>query len=322
MNTAAHTPMMQQYFALKAQYPDMLLFYRMGDFYEMFYGDAERASKMLDITLTARGQSAGAPVRMAGVPSHSVEQYLAKLVKLGESVAICEQIGDPATSKGPVERKVTRVVTPGTITDSALLSASRDSFLASVHIEGNEAGIAWISLASGSLTIAQVPKSRLASELERLVPAELLAAHELDLGSTQAAVKRLDPWQFDVNGAKRELSKQFGTTDLSGYGIEGLDAALAAAGALLAYCRHTQQSALPHVTGLRVERESEFVMMDAPTRRNLEITETIAGAESPTLFSLLDRCATSMGSRRLRHWLHHPLRDTSHLRRRHAVIDA
>ncbi len=322
MSTAAHTPMMQQYFALKAQYPDMLLFYRMGDFYEMFYGDAERASKMLDITLTSRGQSAGAPVRMAGVPFHSVEQYLAKLVKLGESVAICEQVGDPATSKGPVERKVTRVVTPGTITDSALLAASRDSLLAALHVVDNEAGLAWMSLASGSLTISQVPRSRLAAELERLAPAELLAAHDLDPGNTRAAVKRLEPWQFDATVATRELSKQFGTTDLSGYGVEGLDAAIAAAGALLAYCRHTQQSALPHVTGLRVERESEFVTMDSATRRNLEITETLAGAESPTLFSLLDRCATSMGSRRLRHWLHHPLRDTSQLKRRHAVIDA
>ena len=322
MSAAAHTPMMQQYFALKAQYPDMLLFYRMGDFYEMFYGDAERASKMLDITLTSRGQSAGAPVRMAGVPFHSIEQYLAKLVKLGESVAICEQVGDPATSKGPVERKVTRVVTPGTITDSALLPASRESLLAAVHVEGNEAGLAWISLASGRLAVAQVPRARLGAELERLSPAEILAIHDLDVGATSAAVKRLEPWQFDAAGARRELSKQFGTADLSGYGVEGIDAAIAAAGALISYCRHTQQSELPHVTGLRVERDSEFVTMDAATRRNLEITETIAGAESPTLFSLLDRCTTSMGSRRLRHWLHHPLRDTSHLSRRHAAIDA
>jgi len=318
----AHTPMMQQYFALKAQYPDMLLFYRMGDFYEMFHGDAERAAKLLDITLTSRGQSAGAPVRMAGVPFHSVEQYLAKLVKLGESVAICEQVGDPATSKGPVERKVTRVVTPGTITDAALLAASRESLIAAAHVAGDEAGLAWMSLASGNLTVSQVPRARLASELERLAPAELLAAHDLDPGATRAAVKRLEPWQFDAASAARELAKQFGTADLSGYGVEGLDAAIAAAGALLAYCRHTQQSALPHVTGLRVERESEFVAMDAATRRNLEITETLAGAESPTLFSLLDRCATSMGSRRLRHWLHHPLRDTAPLRRRHAAIEA
>ncbi|MGZ5032873.1 MAG: DNA mismatch repair protein MutS [Usitatibacter sp.] len=318
-----HTPMMQQYLALKAEYPDMLLFYRMGDFYEMFFGDAERAAKLLDITLTSRGQSAGAPIRMAGVPYHSLEPYLAKLVKLGESVAICEQVGDPATSKGPVERRVMRVVTPGTITDSALLPASRDSLLAAVHLAGPIAGIAWISLASGSLTIAEIPRDNLTSELERLQPAELLVANDVDIAPRgSAAVKRLEPWQFDLARAKRDLARQFATADLSGYGCDGLDAALAAAGALLGYCRHTQQSTLPHVTGLRVERESEFVQMDAPTRRNLEITETIAGAEAPTLFSLLDRCSTSMGSRRLRHWLHHPLRDTGVLARRQAAIGA
>jgi len=318
----AHTPMMQQYLALKAKYPDMLLFYRMGDFYELFHGDAERAAKLLDITLTTRGQSAGQPIRMAGVPYHAAEQYLAKLVKLGESVAICEQVGDPATSKGPVDRKVARIVTPGTLTDSALLAASRDSLLAAVHSAGGIAGLAWLSLASGELRVTEVAEAQLAAELERLQPAEILAAPEATLPRSPAAVKRLEAWQFDAGGARRELTRQFGTADLTGYGCEGLDRALAAAGALLVYARHTQQSDLPHVTGLRVERESEFVAMDAPTRRNLEITETLGGEESPTLFSLLDRCATSMGSRRLRHWLHHPLRDTAPLRERQAVIDA
>ena len=319
----AHTPMMQQYLALKAEYPDMLLFYRMGDFYEMFFADAERAAKLLDITLTTRGQSAGQPIRMAGVPYHSLEPYLAKLVKVGESVAICEQVGDPATSKGPVERKVMRVVTPGTITDAALLPASRDSLLAAIDVAGDKAGIAWISLASGSLTLAEYPRLALAAEIERLQPAEVLVASGVELALRgPAAVKRLEPWQFDVTAARRDLARQFGTADLSGYGCDGMDSAIAAAGALLGYCRHTQQSALPHVAGMRVERESEFVHMDAATRRNLEITETIGGAESPTLFSLLDRCATSMGSRRLRHWLHHPLRDTGVLARRQATIAA
>src|SRR5689334_15149842 len=320
--SATHTPMMQQYFALKAEYPDMLLFYRMGDFYEMFYADAERASKMLDITLTTRGQSAGAPIRMAGVPYHSVEGYLAKLVKLGESVAICEQVGDPATSKGPVERKVTRVVTPGTVTDSALLAAARENLLAAVHVEGSTAGIAWIALSSGSLRITEVAAKRLDAELERLQPAEILVSNEAAIARPGVAIRKLEPWHFDAAGAKRDLAKQFGTTDLSGYGCDGMDAAIAAAGALIGYCRRTQQSELPHVTGLRVERESEFVLMDASTRRNLEITETLGGADHPTLFSLLDRCATSMGSRRLRHWLHHPLRDTSMLERPHAAVEA
>ncbi len=320
---ATHTPMMQQYLALKAEYPDMLLFYRMGDFYELFYSDAERAAKLLDITLTTRGQSAGQPIRMAGVPYHALEPYLAKLVKIGESVAICEQVGDVATSKGPVERRVTRIVTPGTITDSALLTASRESLLAAVHVLERTAGIAWISLASGRLTVTEVAPARVAAELDRLQPAEILTAHDSGIPiRAGTAAKRLDPWQFDVDAAKRELAKQFGTADLSGYGCDGMDAAIAAAGALLGYCRHTQQSTLPHVTGLRIERDSEFVQMDAPTRRNLEITETLAGAEAPTLFSLLDRCATSMGSRRLRHWLHHPLRDTSVLRARQAAIEA
>ncbi|HUP97425.1 MAG TPA: DNA mismatch repair protein MutS [Usitatibacter sp.] len=319
---AAHTPMMQQYLALKAKYPDMLLFYRMGDFYELFHSDAERAAKMLDITLTSRGQSAGQPIRMAGVPYHAAEQYLAKLVKLGESVAICEQVGDPATSKGPVERRVTRIVTPGTITDAALLAASRETLLAAVCVVGPTAGLAWMALASGRLAVSEVPVPRLEGELERLQAAEILAAHDVELPARTRAVKRLDPWQFDPAGARRDLAQQFGTADLSGYGCDGMDAAIAAAGALLAYCRHTQQAALPHVTGLSVERESEFVLMDAATRRNLEITETIGGTEAPTLFSLLDRCSTSMGSRRLRHWLHHPLRDTAVLSRRHAAIES
>src|SRR5438132_13169812 len=218
----AHTPMMQQYLALKAEYPDMLLFYRMGDFYERFHDDARRAAKLLDITLTARGQSAGQPIPMAGVPFHAVDQYLARLVKLGESVAICEQIGDPATSKGPVERRVTRVVTPGTLTDSALLAASRESLLAAIHVSGDIAGIAWISLASGSLRVTEVPRRRLAAELERLQPAEILAAHDVEVPVRAAvALKRLEPWNFDPQAARRDLARQFGTVDLAGYDCEG-----------------------------------------------------------------------------------------------------
>ncbi|MBL0144126.1 MAG: DNA mismatch repair protein MutS [Betaproteobacteria bacterium] len=316
--------MMQQYLALKAGYPDMLLFYRMGDFYELFHADAERAAKLLDITLTTRGASAGQPIRMAGVPFHAVDGYLAKLVKLGESVAICEQVGDPATSKGPVDRKVVRVVTPGTLTDSALLPATRESLLVSACVMDRTAGLAWLSLASGRLRVTEVPASRLAGELDRLQPAELLVPDDFDPPAMRAnaPVKRIESWQFDPASGARELARQFGTTDLSGYGVEGLLPALGAAGALLAYARHTQQSALPHVTGLAVERESEFVQMDAHTRANLEISQTLSGADSPTLASLLDRCATTMGSRRLMHWLHHPLRDTAVLSARLDGIEA
>jgi DNA mismatch repair protein MutS len=216
-------------------------FHRMGDFYETYNADAERAAKMLDITLTTRGQSAGSPIRMAGVPYHSVEGYLAKLVKLGESVAICEQVGDPATSRGPVERRVTRVVTPGTVTDSALLAAARDNLLAAVHVAGDIAGVAWIALASGSLRVTEVAASRLHAELERLQPAEILVSHDTELERAGVAIRKLEPWQFDAAGAQRDLARQFGTADLSGYGCQGMDRAIAAAGALLGYCRKTQQ---------------------------------------------------------------------------------
>ena len=216
--TPGHTPMMQQYLALKAGYPDMLLFYRMGDFYELFHADAERAAKLLDITLTTRGASAGQPIRMAGVPFHAVEQYLARLVKLGESVAICEQVGDPATSKGPVERKVVRVVTPGTLTDSALLAATRDSLLVAACVVERTAGLAWLSLASGRLRVTEVPASRLAAELERLQPAELLVPDDFDPPVTRAnaPVKRIESWQFDPSSAARALARHLGTAALSG----------------------------------------------------------------------------------------------------------
>src|SRR3954470_19406401 len=215
---------MQQYLRIKAEHPDMLLFYRMGDFYELFFDDAVRAAQLLDITLTARGAAGGAPIKMAGVPYHAAEQYLAKLVKLGESVAICEQIGDPSTSKGPVERKVTRIVTPGTLTDAALLPAARENLLAAVHVAGDAAGIAWIALTSGSLRITEVGRKRLEAELERLQPAEILVSNENDMARPGAAVRKLEPWHFDAAGARRDLARQFGTTDLSGYGCDGMDA--------------------------------------------------------------------------------------------------
>jgi DNA mismatch repair protein MutS len=321
---AGHSRLMQQYLRIKAQHPDMLLFYRMGDFYELFFGDAERAAKLLDITLTQRGASAGEPIKMAGVPYHAVEQYLARLVKLGESVAICEQIGDPATSKGPVDRKVARIVTPGTLTDSALLEDKRDNLLLALHRNRGTVGLAWLSLASGRFSIMETAPGNLANELDRLAPSEVLVAEDAawpDLNG-HAAIKKLSAWQFDSDAGRRTLCKQFETLDLSGFGANEHTVAIAAAGALLDYAKSTQGTSIAHVTALTVEHASAYVRMDPATRRNLEISETIRGEPAPTLFSLLDTCATSMGSRRLRHLLHHPLRDRDELRARQSVVGA
>ena len=307
-----HTPIMRQYLRIKAQHADKLLLYRMGDFYELFFEDAERAAKLLDITLTSRGQSAGEPIRMAGVPFHAVEQYLAKLIRLGESVAICEQIGDPNTSKGPVERQVTRVVTPGTLTDAALLDEKRDNLLLALNPQGNLLGLAWLSLASGRFTVEETGHDNLSSELQRLQPAEILAPNDFSdpaLQGTSIAVKRLAAWQFDSDAAVRTLTRHFETRDLSGFGADELGPALGAAGALFEYARATQGTSIAHVRTLSVERDSAYVRMDAATRRNLELSETLRGEPAPTLLSLLDTCATGMGSRWLRHALHHPLRD-------------
>ena len=320
---ASHTPMMQQYLRIKAEHPDKLLFYRMGDFYEMFFADAERAARLLDITLTSRGASAGVPIKMAGVPYHAAEQYLAKLVKLGESVAICEQIGDPATAKGPVERKVTRVITPGTLTDAALLDDKRDNILLALHRVRDTLGIAWLSLASGRFAISETAWSNLDAELERLRPAEILAAEGLDtlLGdSLKIPLRRIAPWHFDFDAARRNLCQQFGTHDLSGFGAEQMTIAVGAANALLDYVKSTQGAAVAHLRALSVEQSSAWVRMDPATRRNLELSETLRGEPAPTLLSLLDQCATAMGSRLLRHALHHPLTDRALLRARHAAI--
>ena len=309
---------MQQYLRIKAEHPDILVFYRMGDFYELFYDDAERASRLLDITLTARGQSAGAPVKMAGVPVHAVEQYLAKLVRLGESVAICEQIGDPALAKGPVERQVTRIVTPGTLTDSSLLDDKADNILLSLSRDRSTVGLAWLSLASGALRVAEIAPQNLQNELRRIGPAEVLADESAHLDGY--FVTRLPAWQFDAESGRRRLLKQLGAATLAGFGCEDMTLAIGACGALLDYAGKTQGQALAHVVAVTPESASEYVRLDAATRRNLEITETLRGEPSPTLFSRLDACATGMGSRLLRHWLHHPLRDTESLKRRHEVV--
>src|SRR5688500_12575314 len=310
--------MMQQYLRIKGEHPDILVFYRMGDFYELFYDDAEKGARLLDLTLTSRGASAGAPVKMAGVPVHSVEQYLTKLVKLGESVAICEQIGDPASAKGPVERQVTRIVTPGTLTDSALLDEKADNVLLSLSRDKSTVGLAWLSLASGTLRVAEVAPQALENELRRIGPAEGLISQEATVSGVFST--RLPAWHFDIEAGKKRLLKQLGAASLAGYGCEDLTLAIGACGALLEYAAKTQGQALAHVTAVSAERSGEYVRLDSATRRNLELTETLRGEAAPTLFSLLDECVTGMGSRLLRHWLHHPLRDRTALAARHDAV--
>ena len=327
MTAAQHTPMMQQYLRIKADHPDMLLFYRMGDFYELFHEDAARAAKLLDITLTQRGASNGSPIKMAGVPYHAAEQYLARLVKLGESVAICEQIGDPATSKGPVERKVVRIVTPGTLTDSALLEEKRDSLLLAISSSPDkgrpgEVGLAWMNLASGQFFVCETTPANLPAELERLQPSEILhAENNRPQANNHASLKTLPDWHFELDTARRALCQQFATLDLAGFGCDDFSVGLEAAGALLGYAKLTQGQAISHIRSLQVYSAERYVCMDAATRRNLEITQTLRGEPAPTLLSLLDTCATNMGSRLLGHWLHHPLRERAVLRDRLNAVE-
>ncbi|EOC1286020.1 DNA mismatch repair protein MutS [Cronobacter muytjensii] len=322
----AHTPMMQQYLKLKAQHPDILLFYRMGDFYELFYDDAKRASQLLDISLTKRGASAGEPIPMAGVPHHAVENYLAKLVNLGESVAICEQIGDPATSKGPVERKVVRIVTPGTISDEALLQERQDNLLAAIWQDANGFGYATLDISSGRFRLSE-PHDRetMAAELQRTNPAELLYAEdfaEMGLIEGRRGLRRRPLWEFELETARQQLNLQFGTRDLVGFGVENAPRGLCAAGCLLQYVKDTQRTSLPHIRSITMERQQDGIIMDAATRRNLEITQNLAGGVENTLASVLDCTVTPMGSRMLKRWLHMPVRDVSVLRNRQQAIAA
>ena len=319
-----HTPMMQQYLRIKAQHPDILLFYRMGDFYELFFDDAKKAAKLLDITQTTRGQSAGQPVPMAGVPFHAVESYLAKLVKLGQPVAICEQVGDPATSKGPVERQVVRIVTPGTLTDEALLEDRQENLLAAVYQIDDRYGLANLELGSGRFIVLELQgEAALLSELERLQPAEILVSEDGALPSAlqeHTGVRRQAPWHFDVDSASRMLCSQFGTLSLAGFGCQQMNLAIGAAGCLLQYVKDTQRTALPHLTGLSVEQREDSVLLDAISRRNLELEASSSGRREHTLIGVLDRSVTAMGARLLRRWLNRPLRDHALLRQRQQAI--
>ncbi len=329
---AQHTPLMRQYFTAKAEYPDTLVFFRMGDFYELFYDDARKAARLLDITLTQRGASAGAPIPMAGVPYHAAENYLARLIRLGESVAICEQIGDPALAKGLVERKVVRVVTPGTVTDEALLEERRDNLLLAIATGAEKSalparyGLAWVDLTSGRFSLSEAANAeQLASELARLAPVETLVGEDVAWPTFVAALpglRKRAPWHFDTETAQRQLNKFFGTRDLSGFGVEAMPLAIAAAGALLGYVGETQKSALPHLSGLAAESPDETIALDAATRRNLELDTHPSGRHEHTLLGVLDSTITPMGARMLRRWLHRPLRDRDTLRKRYQAIES
>ncbi|EMC2478091.1 DNA mismatch repair protein MutS [Vibrio cholerae] len=315
-----HTPMMQQYLRLKAENPDILLFYRMGDFYELFYDDAKRASELLDISLTKRGASAGEPIPMAGVPFHAVEGYLAKLVQMGESVAICEQIGDPATSKGPVERKVVRIVTPGTVTDEALLSERVDNLIAAIYHHNGRFGYATMDITSGRFQLSEPQtEEEMAAELQRTSPRELLFPEDfapVHLMANRQGNRRRPIWEFELATAKQQLNQQFGTRDLVGFGVEQAKLGLCAAGCLIQYVKDTQRTALPHIRSLTWDRQDQSVILDAATRRNLELTNNLAGGTDNTLAEVLDHCATPMGSRMLKRWIHQPMRDNSTLNQR------
>ncbi len=319
--TSGHTPMMQQYLALKAEHPDILLFYRMGDFYELFYEDAKKAARILDITLTQRGQSAGEPIPMAGVPYHAAEQYLARLLRHGESVAICEQVGDPATSKGPVERKVMRVVTPGTVTDEAFLNQRRDNLLIAIHHDKRGFAIAALELSNARFFVLEVDNhDDLLAEIERLQPSECLINESSQLKLDMKGLRERPPWHFDETTARKLLQKQFATKDLTAFGCEDKPLTIMAAGALLQYVQDTQKAAIPHLIRLTTESRDTALQLDAATRRNLELEQNLGGGSEHTLISIMDHCATAMGGRMLRRWLQRPLRDQHVLRNRYQSI--
>ncbi len=318
-----HTPMMQQYLKLKADHPKELLFYRMGDFYELFYEDAKRAAKLLDITLTQRGKSGGKAIPMAGIPFHAADQYLAKLIRCGESVAICEQVGDPATSKGPVERRVMRIVTPGTVSDEALLDDDQENLLLAIYQRGEQFGLATLDIASGRFDVLEVVgEVALLSECQRLKPTELLVdeAFEHPTLNQRSGLRRRPSWEFERETAERLLTQQFGTRDLSGFGCAHLNLAIAAAGCVLHYARETQRTGLPHIRSIRHERREDSVIIDAATRRNLEIDVTLNGSRKHTLMWVMDKTQNPMGSRLLKRWLHRPLRDRALLSLRQQAI--
>lgn len=321
----SHTPMMRQYLSIKAQHPSILLFYRMGDFYELFFDDAKKAAELLDISLTARGKSGGDPIPMAGVPYHAVEGYLSRLVRMGESVAICEQVGDPATSKGPVERQVKRIITPGTVTDEALLEERRDNILAAICGHSMHYGLATLDVASGRFVVAECDSDEsLLAELQRINPAEILypeGFENLQLIENRKGLRRRPEWEFDTETAIEQLNAQFETTTLDGFGISGITKGLGAAGCVLQYVKDTQRTALPHIRRIQTEQQDSRVQLDAATRRNLELTHNLSGSQENTLFSVMDTTTTAMGSRMLQRIIHSPITDQHELNSRLDAVD-
>ena len=321
-----HTPMMRQYLKIKGEHPNELVFYRMGDFYELFYDDARKAAELMDITLTARGQSGGSPIPMAGIPYHSAEGYIARLVRAGQSIAICEQIGDPATSKGPVERKVVRIVTPGTLSDDAFLEDRRDNLLVAIYSHREQFGFASLDISSGRFTVSELDDLEgLQGELQRLRPAEILISEDFpyqDVLDGYTGIRRQGPWLFESDTARRVITQQLQVRDLTGFGCEDLTLAICAAGCLLQYAKETQRTALPHIRKLSRERREEAVILDATSRRNLEIDTNLMGGTQHTLAWVMDRTATAMGGRQLRRWLNRPLRDITVVEQRQQAVSA
>ncbi len=325
-DTPKHTPMMQQYLKIKGQHPNELVFYRMGDFYELFYDDAKKAAELMDITLTARGHSGGNPIPMAGIPYHSSEGYIARLVRAGQSIAICEQIGDPATSKGPVDRQVVRIVTPGTLSDDAYLEDRRDNLLAAIFHHREQFGFASLDISSGRFAVSELDNlEALQGELQRLRPAEILISEDFpyeDVLAGFTGIRRQSPWLFESDTARRLITQQLQVRDLTGFGCEDLSLAICAAGCLLQYAKETQRTALPHIRKLTRELRDEAVILDAASRRNLEIDVNLMGGHQHTLAWVMDKTATSMGGRELRRWLNRPLRTVEVVQQRQQAVSA
>ena len=327
LSKTQHTPMMQQFLRIKAEHKNMLLFYRMGDFYEMFFDDAKKAARLLDITLTKRGQSGGEPIPMCGIPYHAADNYLARLVKAGETIAICEQVGDPATSKGPVERKVLRVVTPGTLTDDALLEDRRENLLCCLYQHEQHWGLASVEVSSGRFICSELTSdAQLQAEISRIDPAEIIYCEDqhLPLESRYVQCAHSQPqWYFDADTCSRLLNEQFHTKDLRGFGLQDYPLAIAAAGCLLQYVQDTLRTALPHLQNIKTEQISDSLLIDSASRRNLELSESLSagGGQQNTLYSILNQCSNSMGARELKRWMQKPLKQHETIQNRHQAIE-